>query len=55
MLDFLSEHDIPAANMCDQGYDGTSNMFSGHVGVQARIQEVAPQLLTSTAMATVPT
>ena len=35
-------NDIPVKNMRGQGYDGASNMSSGHVGVQARIREVAP-------------
>jgi len=28
--------------MCRQGYDGTSNMASGSVGVQACIKQAAP-------------
>ena len=41
LITFLQDN-IQLANMRGQGYDGASNMSSGHSGVQARICEVAP-------------
>ena len=38
ILQFLQESKIPTSNMRGQGYDGTSNMSSDAVGVQAHIK-----------------
>jgi len=42
MLEFLSKNQIPTSNMRDQGYDGTSNISSDSVSVQARIKQAVP-------------
>ena len=41
VLAFLKENNIPTSNMRGQRYDGTSNMSSETVGVQALVKEVA--------------
>ena len=42
LITFLQNNNIQLSDMRGQGYDGASNMSSGHSGVQARIRELAP-------------
>ena len=42
IIKFLQEQGIPLNQMRGQGYDGAANMSSERVGVQKRIQDVAP-------------
>ena len=42
IVGFLRDVGLQVENIRGQGYDGASNMASAHVGVQARIKELAP-------------
>ena len=42
IIEFLKDNDLNVESIRGQGYDGTSNMSSERVGVQAQIKELSP-------------